>query len=1012
MAFVVGELVTSFEFSGVGKLIAIDEVKGEASISFFESPAKINSRVRIQKLTTLKIAKMQDEATIYCLDTQYNNWRRVRYGGTRPNDEHLIIYRSGETDLVSIEDIYVLNLPAGKLPNPKDFLLSRSNDTPYYSDWRSQFISAYVDQRRACRSMSSLLSSGVELEPHQLAVVRKVLQDKHKKYLLADEVGLGKTIEAGMILRELILQNPDSIAVVTVPDSLVEQWEKELDERFFLGDLFDISLIVCSHSTVSEVLSENNPSILLVDEAHLLAPLAWTDNNADKKVYDEIAKTAKACDSCLLLSGTPLNGNEVNFLAMLHLISPDSYPLTESGISDFKTKIQERERLGGIYQSLKETNDNATLEDNVDLLIKMFPNDRQLSELANNLKPLIEDWFNDETTPERTYAIKNIRKHLGENYRLHQRLLRNRREGPSVSALFPGLKGVITEKWDVREDSIAIDQYLDAYRSEHLEGDRPLNIITTSNFNDWIGYYFTAPMFLKEKLTKASGKLKNVLEPFELEAIATLSEFSEFEQIQKDKSLVGAIQSCLNEFEDSKFIVFCSEQSVAKHVSGVLKANFDSTVELHSNGSTPLFSISDETKILVCDKEGEDGLNLHGGRKVIIHYSLPCSISRIEQRIGRVNRYSADIRAWPIQNIVLLPNSGSLTQAWFELLKDGIGIFNESVASLQYVLEELIQDSWTRVPAEGVESLKQLSNKLAGEKGVLNLEKQKVRTQEQLNSMEADIEAIATFINALIESDNDAEECARKMSNWITRGLRFNKLKGESIDTFRYQYHSGTLMDVKKFVRDCKFGLDFENSSYDSPVTGVMSFDRTRCSQGNKIYPFRYGQPFIDSIYKALSDDSRGICSARVRILSKIKLQQPTAGFKLEWLVSHKKSKNSSTEQKIYDEVFPPRIVRAWYFASGKKIDNQSVIDLLEKDYEPYDKSSCDVYRDVNLRAERWEAIETHFPREQWAGLVEHVYQSAFADLKSDFSDDSGEEVDFDCLSMSVIILSDSLGVS
>lgn len=226
MAFVVGELVTSFEFSGVGKLIAIDEVKGEASISFFESPAKINSRVRIQKLTTLKIAKLQDEATIYCLDSKYNNWRRVRYGGTRPNDEHLIIYRSGETNLVGIEDIYVLNLPAGQLPNPKDFLLTRSSDTPYYSDWRSQFISAYIEQRRACRSMSSLLSSGVELEPHQLAVVRKVLQDKHKKYLLADEVGLGKTIEAGMILRELLLQNPDSIAVVTVPDSLVEQWEK------------------------------------------------------------------------------------------------------------------------------------------------------------------------------------------------------------------------------------------------------------------------------------------------------------------------------------------------------------------------------------------------------------------------------------------------------------------------------------------------------------------------------------------------------------------------------------------------------------------------------------------------------------------------------------------------------------------------------------------------------------------------------------------------------------------
>ena len=1012
MTITIGDLVSSSEFEGIGKIVSVDEIAGEARVSFFESPVMVNSRIRTQKLTTLNTAPLGEEAVVYCVHPQHNIWCRVRYGGVRPNNEHLIIYRRGESDVVSIEDIYVLNLPFGQLPNPKDFLLSRSNDTPYYSDWRSRFISAYIGQRKACRSISSLLSSGVELEPHQLAVVRRVLQDQHKKYLLADEVGLGKTIEASMILRELLLQDPDFTAVVTVPDSLVEQWESELDERFFLGDLFDISLFVCSHSTVYEVLNEHNPDIFIVDEAHLIAPLAWSNNKSDKNIYSKIAQTAKDSYSCLLLSGTPLNGNEVNFLAMLHLISPDHYPLNDIGISDFKTKIKERERLGGIYQSLRETNDNATLEDNVELLVKMFPDDPKLSELAITLKPLIEDWFSDEDSPERTSAIKNIRKHLGETYRLHQRLLRNRREDPSVSALFPGLKGVASAKWQIREDSIAIDQYLDAYRSEHFDGNCPLNIITSSNFNDWLEFYLTAPMLLKEKLTTAGNSLINKVQPFESDASITLSEFAEFEQIQKDSLLVNVISSCLRDHEDSKFIVFCSEYAVAKHVAGILDDNFESIVELHSKTVTPSFSTSKKIKILVCDRDGEDGLNLHGGRKVIIHYSWPCSISRIEQRIGRVNRYSADIRAFPIQNIVLLPSSESLTQAWFELLRDGVGIFNESVASLQYVLEELIEGAWARVPLEGTDSLKYLTCELAGEDGVLNLEKQKVRTQEQLNSMEADIEAIEAFTAALIESDNDAQDCSQQMSDWITKGLQFNKLPGESLDTFRYQYHPGTLMDVKKFIRDCRLGLDFENSSFDSPVTGVMCFDRTRCSQGAKIYPFRYGQPFVDSIYKALSDDSRGICSAKVRILSKIKLQQPTAGFKLEWLVNHKRSKNSSTEQKIYDEVFPPQILKSWYFSNGKKIDNQSVIDLLEKDYEPYDKSSCEVYRDVNLRPDRWGAIERHFPQEQWASLVESVFQSALADLTASFPQSIRDELAFDCLSMSVIILSDSEGVS
>ncbi|MCP4588328.1 protein DpdE [Pseudoalteromonas sp.] len=1011
MSVKIGDLIRSQTFEGIGKVVSVDEILGEIKVSFFESPINHNSRIQTLELQKAQIANLNEEAVVYCIHPTHGKWCRVRYGGSRPNNKHLIIYRRGESDIVDISDVYVLNLPKGVFPNPKEFLLSRSNDAPYYADWRSQFVFAYIEQRSACRSLSSFLSSSVELEPHQLAVVRRVLQDEHKKYLLADEVGLGKTIEAGMILRELLLQDLNATAVVAVPETLVQQWRSELDERFFLGELFDSSLIICSHNSLSKVLVEHKPSILILDEAHLMAPFAWSGKLAESLIFQQLAEAAQASESCLLLSGTPLSGNEVNFLAMLHLISPESYPLTEEGVIEFKTKIKERERLGGIYQALKDTNDNSTLTDNVELLANLFPHDSNLHRMVGDILPLI-DWMSEEKGEDRSNAIKGIREYLGENYRLHQRLLRNRREDPVVGALFPGLNGAVAEKWSINEESIAIDQYLDAYRSEYFDSNCSSMAINPSNFNDWLDAYFTSPLLIKNKVSSLLDNTKNELTHIEVETLQSLFEFAEFEQVQKDSLLIQCIKSWFKKYDDGKLVIFCGEKFVARHVSSILAEVFGEHVELHTNGVTPKYLTSAKVKILICDKDGEDGLNLHGGRKLIIHYSLPRSISRIEQRIGRVNRYSADIRAFPIQNIVLHPKSNSFAQMWFNLLNEGVGIFNESVASLQYVLEELIEDAWSHIAFEGPDAIKEVTAKLGGELGLLQIEKQRVRTQEQLNNMEADIEAVSSFTEALIDSDGKAEQVALKMSEWITRGLQFNRLDGELPSTFRYQYHAGTLMDIDRFISNCIIGLDFEKSSYKSPVTSLMSFDRVYCSKGHRVYPFRYGQPFIESIYKAMATDTRGISSAKVRLLNNVKLQQPIAGFKIEWLVSHKKSKDSATQQKIYDEIFPPTIKKAWYFSSGKKIEDQNIINLLERDYEPYDKSTCELYKDINLRAERWAAIEHYFPAEHWSELVDTVYQKSLSELSKDTIAGENADLAFDCLSMSVVILSDESGLT
>lgn len=70
-----------------------------------------------------------------------------------------------------------------------------------FAEARSGFVRAIIGQRAACQGMSALYSSVIELDSHQVEVVRRVLQDPAQRYLLADEVGLGKTIEAGILIR-------------------------------------------------------------------------------------------------------------------------------------------------------------------------------------------------------------------------------------------------------------------------------------------------------------------------------------------------------------------------------------------------------------------------------------------------------------------------------------------------------------------------------------------------------------------------------------------------------------------------------------------------------------------------------------------------------------------------------------------------------------------------------------------------------------------------------------------
>ena len=217
-------------------------------------------------------------------------------------------------------------------------------------DKNSQFqlrTEALAHQHRLQASpVFGLMGARVQLLPHQLYIAHQVAQRHAPRVLLADEVGLGKTIEAGLIIHQQLITSRAERVLIIVPDSLIHQWLVEMLRRFNLqftimdADRHDAlleageanpfesaQLILCNLSTLTE-----NPMIyddalnahwdlMIVDEAH---HLHWTEQEVSPE-YQCVEDLAREVSGLLLLTATPEQLGIESHFARLRLLDPDRY---------------------------------------------------------------------------------------------------------------------------------------------------------------------------------------------------------------------------------------------------------------------------------------------------------------------------------------------------------------------------------------------------------------------------------------------------------------------------------------------------------------------------------------------------------------------------------------------------------------------------------------------------------------------------------------------------------------
>jgi SNF2 family DNA or RNA helicase len=198
--------------------------------------------------------------------------------------------------------------------------------------------------------------AGIKLDAYQLEPLRKALQLPRVNLLIADDVGLGKTIEGGLILRELLLRRRVDLIVVAAPPSMLLQWQDELWTRFGLRFVIldrefvtrmrrergfgvnpwvtDSRFLISHRLLIDETyaaglhmrLGDFRPrSLLILDEAHHAAPASGRKYALDSQITRAIRELAPCFEHRLFLTATPHNGHPNSFAALMEILDPQRF---------------------------------------------------------------------------------------------------------------------------------------------------------------------------------------------------------------------------------------------------------------------------------------------------------------------------------------------------------------------------------------------------------------------------------------------------------------------------------------------------------------------------------------------------------------------------------------------------------------------------------------------------------------------------------------------------------------
>lgn len=982
---------------GIGKCTEVSE--RNATVEYFDTVADTETRtVPIDKLTAVRLT---NQTRCYIYDPDAEQWAMGRIRRLRDGDR---IIELPDQEVANVDNQHLYVRWARPVKDPTETLQQKSQETVFFRNQRSPFVRALVEQRAASRGTSGLLSSSIHLYPHQAEVVRRVLEDPIQRYLLADEVGLGKTIEAGVILRQHLIDHGRGTVRVFAPNVLCEQWRQELDEKF---DLWSLRGSVSVHplEEIQKWTEEPSPDFVVIDEAHKVVGGAFQGDKETR--FRSLAKWVHDADRLLLLSATPAHRHEKEFLAMLHLLDPALYDLDE--LEEFRLRVKKRSEVGGMLRDFVEGEDAFLLGMALEDLRGAFPDDDHLLKEAETLESAINADPVDEDA--RDQAIRTIRIHIKERYRLHHRMLRSRRTDADSeidterrSPSFPEY-GMDPREEEVHE---LLDQWrLSALQAFETDEDqewayvRIFRILIQVAMSDLpllhevvqLRFHGEASSSLRQDLSEAERDLMRTTPMYDGEKrlLDDLIRATRPESSQKDDPFTVTKQEWVEQFLERKvgqegvLVVFATYPSVAQRLTERLRSALgEECVALHGEQDDPEtaqaavqhFREDDRCQVLVCDRSAEEGLNLQFVEH-LIHYDLPFSPNRIEQRTGRLDRIGRGGRAMHT-HVYVGPeiDSGSMYEAWYTVLNKGFDVFDTSIASLQFLVEEIQDDLVRRRFRSGAEHVDEHVTWIREQ---IEEERERIDRQYEFEALWAEQEGTRDFYKDLKDLESKSKKHASHLHGWIAKALQFHVRQREYPDgmlQYRPDFNGRTLIPL-----DTIFNRFLPRS--EKPVAydrDLAVNSQTRTGQAASL--MRIGHPFLDGLRDYFEWDDRGRAYAIWRQQNNWNVigGEDQLFFRFEFVIEADTGRDAGRDagqqaalQRRADAFFPPRFETVITDRDGSVIDNQALVDLVAKrPHRVQDGGS-----DTNVKGDRIHVLDRFIDPLDWPEHCERARDAA-----------------------------------
>ncbi len=542
-------------------------------------------------------------------------------------------------------------------------------------------------------SASSLTSAKIDLLPHQVVLTHQVAMASPRRFLIADEVGLGKTIEAALILRELASRGELKRALMVVPAGLVNNWHRELNEVFNLnfevfgreGDVSDRrtnafarhNLLIASIDTlkrktrVQKLLEAPRWDLVVFDEAQHLT--AYKSGGKTKKTENyKLAEVLRDHSrDILLLSATPHQGDHFRFWKLIQLLDPTLF-------KNEKEMVEERHRLNPYV--FRRTKADACRADGGTLFARRWVHTETfvMSDYERRFYQALNEYLADGFALAKKQGGKGralgfvmtiFQKIAASSFAAVHRTLRRRLLALTVQEglMHDGSLDIESrnQAFDEARDLIRTEFSIDEGRMAEFEIDRVLNDLKRRLLKkmDEDELALASNEFSGELETAAAedAAMNAVAYALPEERFRIKSLLQLFPQMRETKveKLLAALGALWQQNPKERVVIFATYLRTVEMLGEQIEQAYPGQGVVVLKGgdhgsklaAERRFKQSDGPRVMICTAAGREGINLQHSR-ILFNFDLPWNPMDVEQRIGRIHRYGQQDTA-QVYNLVL-----------------------------------------------------------------------------------------------------------------------------------------------------------------------------------------------------------------------------------------------------------------------------------------------------------------------------------------------------------------------